>query len=151
MTSDTSIQTRPIAGFFGFALGALALILVLVHFWAGPFAPQQRASVTVGEIAGEIREAAIRKLKGTPQPKPVPAKWDSDRILKLVAAVLAGLAVVTSVAALVRREAWRPAVAGIALGTSAVAFQVFTWTILVLAGAIILYAIIHNIDGILGG
>lgn len=151
MTTDTSMQTRPIAGYFGFALGALALILVLVHFWAGPFEPQQRAGVTIGEIAGDIRAAAVRKLKGEPQPKAAPAEWDVDRVVKLVAAVLAGLAVIASVAGLVRRETWRPAAAGIAFGVSAVAFQVFTWTILVLAGAIILYAIVNNIGDILGG
>ncbi len=151
MTADTITHARPVAGYFGFAFGALALLLVLVHFWAGPFAPQQRAGVTIGEIAGDIREAAVRKLKGEPQPKAVPAKWDADRIVKLVAAVLAGLAVVTGVAGLVRRETWRPAAAGIAFGVSAVTFQIFTWTILVLVGAVILYAIINNIGEILGG
>lgn len=151
MTANTINHARPVAGFFGFAFGALALMLVLVHFWVGPFAPQQRAGVTIGEIAGDIREAAVRKLKGEPQPKAVPAEWGTDRIVKLVAAVLAGLAVVAGIAGLVRRETWRPAAAGITLGVCAVAFQVFTWTILVLVGALILYAIINNIDGILGG
>ena len=148
--AETSTQSRPIAGFFSFAMGALGLMLVLVHFWAGPFAPQQRASITVGEIAADIRQAAVRKLTGKPQPKPAPVVWDSDRILKLVAALLAGIAVVAGVASLARRETWRPAAGGIALGASAVALQFFTWAILVVAGAIVLAAIIQNITGILG-
>ena len=150
MTANTSIQPRPIAGIVGFALGAVALLLVLVHFWAGPFAPQQRMTVTVGEIAADIRQAAIRKLKGVPSPKPAPVAWDSDRILKLVAALLAGMAVIVGVASLVRRETWRPAVGGIALGGGAIAFQVFTWATLLVVGALILCVIIQNITGILG-
>jgi len=45
------------AGLASFVIGAIALLLVLVQFAAGPFASQQRASVTVGEIAAEMREA----------------------------------------------------------------------------------------------
>lgn len=150
MTVNAAVSLRPIAGLFGLAMGAIALMTVLVHFWVGPFSPQQRTTVTVGEIAAEIRQAAVRKLKGTPQPKPVSAPWDSDRILKLITALLSGAAVVAGVVGLVRRETWRPAVGGIALGTGAIAFQVFTWAILLVAGALILVAIIQNITGILG-
>lgn len=150
MTANTSQQPLPIAGYFGFAMGASALLLVLVHFWIGPISPQQRVSITVGKVAAEMRQAAIRKLRGTPQPAPVAAKWNADRILQLIAALLAGLALVAGAASLVRREAWRPAAAGIGLGAGAVAFQFFVWSILVLAGALIIYAIINNIPGILG-
>jgi len=150
MTGNPTASSHPITGFIGLALGATALLVVLVHFWVGPFAPQQRVTVTVGEIAAEMRQAAVRKLKGLPQPKPASAPWDSDRILKLIAALLAGSAVIAGVVSLVRRETWRPAVGGIALGAGAIAFQVFTWAILVVAGALILFAIIQNITGILG-
>jgi len=150
MKENATAPAQPVAGFIGFGMGAAALMIVLVHFWAGPFSPQQRVSVTVGEIAADIRQAAVRKLKGLPQPKPAAAPWDSDRILKLIAALFAGAAVVTGVVSLVRRETWRPAAGGIALGLGAIAFQVFTWAILVVAGALILVAIIQNITGILG-
>lgn len=150
MTANATAPSRPMAGFIGLALGAAALLIVLVHFWVGPFAPQQRVTVTVGEVAAEIRQAAVRKLKGLPQPKAEAAPWNSDRILKLVAALLAGTAIIAGVVSLVRRETWRPAVGGIALGAGAIAFQVFTWAILVVAGALILVAIIQNITGILG-
>ena len=150
MTGNATIPSRPIAGLIALALGATALLVVLVHFWVGPLAPHQKITVTVGEIAAEMRQAAVRKLKGLPQPKPTSAPWDSDRILKLIAALLAGTAIVLGVVSLVRRETWRPAVGGIALGTGAIAFQVVTWAILVVAGALILVAIIQNITGILG-
>ena len=150
MTAEAKSQLRPVAGFVGLGMGAAALLIVFVHFWAGPFSPQQRAAVTVGEIAADMRQAAVRKLKGLPQPKPVSAPWDSDRILSVVAALFAGIAVVAGVVGLVRRETWRPAVGGMALGIGAVAFQVFTWAILLVVGALIIVAIIQNITGILG-
>lgn len=151
MTAANLPQPNSILGIISFAMGSLAVLLVLVHFWAGPFAPQERASVTIGEIAADIRQSALRKLKGESQPKPVAEPWDIDRVLKLVAAVLAGLAVVAGAASLVRRESWRPAVAGAALGVSAITFQFFAWAILIAVGAIIISAIIHNIGDILGG
>ena len=79
MTTTTAVQPSPVAGYVGFALGALSLLLVLTHFWSGPFAPQQRTGVTVGELAAEIRHAAVRKLKGQPPPKPTARPWDIDR------------------------------------------------------------------------
>ncbi len=151
MTTATAVQPSPIAGYIGFALGALSLLLVLTHFWSGPFAPQQRTGVTVGELAAEIRQSAVRKLKGEAPPKPVARPWDIDRVLKVIAALLAGLALIAGAAGYVRREDWRPAAAGITLGAGAVAFQFFVWAILLIAGAIIVAAVVHNIGDILPG
>jgi len=142
---------RPIAGYLGFAVGAVALLLVLMHFWGGPFAPQQGASVSIGEFAAEIRQAATRTITGASQPAPEPTPWDIDRGLKLVTALLAGIAVILGAAGIVRRENRRPAIAAIALGGVAVVFQFFVWMALLLVGALLISAIISNIDGILGG
>jgi len=142
---------RPIAGYLGFAVGAVALLLVLMHFWGGPFAPQQGASVSIGEFAAEIRQAATRTITGASQPAPESTPWDIDRGLKLVTALLAGIAVILGAAGIVRRENRRPAIAAIALGGVAVVFQFFVWMALLLVGALLIYAIISNIDGILGG
>ncbi len=148
--SSTASATRPVASLISFAVGAAALLLVLVHFGAGPFAPQQRASVTVGEIAAEMRKAATRKLLGKPNPAPKAKPWTIDRVLNLVAAMLAGLAVIAGIAGLVRRENWRLAAGGIVLGAGAVAFQFFTWAVLMVLGGLILIAIIQNIGDIIG-
>ena len=150
MTAAVAEQPKPIAGMISFAAGALALLMVLAHFWNGPIAPQQRVGVTVGEIAGDIRQSAIRKLKGQPPPAPVAEPWTIDKTLKLIAALLAGTGVVAGAASYVRKERLRAAVAGTVLGASAITFQLFTWSILMIAGAIIIYAIIHNIGDILG-
>jgi hypothetical protein len=138
-------------GLTAFALGAAALLLVLLQLWAGPFAPRQSAPVTIGETAAQIRQAAQRALAGAPPPAPAPAAWDIDRLLAAATAGAAGLALVLAAAALIRREDWRPAAAGLALAGGAVAVQIATWAILVIAGAILLYAILSNLDSILGG
>ncbi|WP_282609034.1 hypothetical protein [Pelagibius sp. Alg239-R121] len=142
---------RPTAGMIGFAIGAAAVLLVLMHFWAGPFAPQQSAGISIGEIAGEIRDSAARALSGEQQPEPTAAPWDIDRVLNLFAAVLAGAAIVLGLLGIVRRETWRPAAGAIALGASAVVFQFFAWIILIVVGLIVFFVIIQNLDGILSG
>lgn len=148
--ADTISPPRPIAGYMGFLLGAVALILVLTHFWAGPFAPQQRASVSVGEIAAEMRESAKRALTGATQPAPESPPWDIDRVLKAVTGALAALAAVLGVFAFVRHESRRPAIGAVALGAAAVTFQLFTWMVLAILGVVLLGMIMQNITGILG-
>lgn len=152
MTTIAASQPRPLAGISAFVLGSLALLMVLVHFWVGPLAEQQRVGVTVGQIAADMRQAAVRKLKREGPPKVVPQTqpWTTDRILDLVKAFVAGLALIAGCASLVRHESRRPAIAGMALGASAIAFQAFTWAILFVAGALIISAIIYNVDTILG-
>ncbi|MGC9420775.1 MAG: hypothetical protein ACP5EN_17555, partial [Rhodovulum sp.] len=58
--SDTAPAPRAVLGWLGFATGAAALILTIVVFWAGPFAPQQTAGVSLGELAAEIAKSAAR-------------------------------------------------------------------------------------------
>lgn len=141
----------PTLGWIAFIAGAVALLLVLVQFYAGPFAPQQDAATSIGEIAAEIRQSAMRAMAGEPQPAPVTVPWDIDRVMALVAAVLAGGAIVIGLAGLLRGEMRRPASAAIGLGVAAVTFQFLTWLALLIAGVILLSAIIYNIGDILGG
>ena len=148
--SQTTQQTHPTAGLIGIALGACALLLVMVHFWVGPFAPQQNVAISIGELAGEIRQAATRALTGAPQPEPQIAPWNIDDTLKLVGTLLAGSAVILGVIGYVRHETRRPTKAALALGISAILFQVATWTILMVIGAILLVGIMQNMSGILG-
>ena len=143
-------RTRPLAGWAAFLLGAVALILVIVHFFAGPFAPQQDVSISVGEIAAEMREAAKRAVTGAPQPEPQAQPWDIDRVLEAGAGSIASLALILGLASLALRERRMPAAAGLVLGAGAIAFQMFTWMVMLLIGALILAAIMANISEILG-
>jgi len=142
-------------GWLGFAIGAVALILTIVTFWAGPFAPQQSVGVTLGEIAADIAKSAARSVAGQPQPPPVAQARTIDDWFALGVGVLAALAVIVGVAAFLRREQRSVAASGIALGGLAVGVQLFAWTVMVIAGAIVLastvYALRDSLGDIFGG
>lgn len=137
-------------GWLGFATGAAALILTLVVFWAGPFAPQQSAGVTLGELAADIVRSAARSVAGQPQPEPVTPSRDIDDYLNIAVGVLAGLAIVIGVAALVRHERRRAALSGIVLGGLAVGIQLFAWTVMLIVGGLVLSAMIYTLRDALG-
>ncbi len=153
--SDISSIARAPFGWSGFAAGAAALILTLVLFWAGPFAPQQSASVSIGELAAEIPKSAARSVAGQPQPAPVAMPRTIDDHLAVAAAVLAGLAVVFGVASLIRHEHRRAALSGIGLGAAAIGIQLFAFAIMMIVGAMliasVIYALRDTFGDILGG
>lgn len=148
--SDTSPIARAPLGWSGFAAGAAALILTLVLFWAGPFAPQQSAGVSIGELAAEIAKSAARSVAGQPQPAPVPVPRTIDDHLAVAVGVLAGLAVVLGVASLIRHEHKRAALSGIGLGAAAIGIQLFAYAIMMIAGAVVIFGIVYALRDTLG-
>jgi len=139
----TSTAPAPAAtlGWLGFATGAAALILTLVVFWAGPFAPQQAAGVSLGELAADIAKSAARSVAGQPQPGPVAQPRTIDDYLEIGVALLAGVAIILGVASFVRHERKRAALSGIALGGLAVGIQIFAWSIMLIVGALVIFGI----------
>lgn len=106
-------------------VGAAALMLAIVHFWAGPFAEQPSLEATVAEKAVAIRDATIAALQGkeaTAVPD-TPSRWDLDEIARLATGVMAGLAIVLAVVSLAFHEPLRVAAGGVILGGAALAFQ----------------------------
>jgi len=148
--SETASPPHATLGWLGFATGAAALILTLVVFWAGPFAPQQDAGVTLGELAADIAKSAARSVAGQPQPGPAPVPRDIDDYLQVAVGVMAGLAIVLGVASFVRHEARRAAVSGIALGGLAIAVQVFAWTIMMIVGGLVIASVIYALRDAFG-
>jgi hypothetical protein len=148
--ADTTPAQRTTLGWIGFITGAAALILTIVVFWAGPFAPQQSAGVSLGELAADIAKSAARSVSGQPQPDPVAPPRDIDDYLDIAVGLLAGLAIVIGIAALVRDEQRRAAFSGIALGALAVGFQLFTWTVMMIVGALVVSAIIYALRDAFG-
>jgi hypothetical protein len=138
-------------GHVALGAGALGLALALLTVFGGPFTPQPSVGTTVGEIAGEMRAAALRAVNGEPQPAPEPRGWDIDRILMLAAPLIGVLAIVLSMIAALRGERYRLAGYGAALGAGAIVVQFVWWIALLIAGTILLVSIIENIEGILGG
>ncbi len=138
-------------GWIGFAVGAAALVLTLVTFWAGPFAPQQAAGVTLGELAADIAKAAARSVAGQEQPPPVAVPWTIDKYLEIAVGVLSGFAILIGVAAFVRHEQKRAAMSGIALGGLAMAVQFFAWTIGMIVGGLVLVGVLYALRDTFGG
>lgn len=139
-----------VLGWLGFVVGAAALILTIVIFWAGPFAPQQTAGVTLGELAADIAKSAARSVAGQPQPEPVAPARDIDDYLNIGVGVLAGLAIVLGVAAFIRNERKAAAVSGITLGGLAVGFQLFAWTVMMVVGALLIASVVYALRDALG-
>ncbi len=138
-------------GYVSIALGALALLLAMVHIFGGPFAPQPSIGTTIGEIAGDMRAAALRSLRGDAQPAPQPVGWDIDRVLLLAAPLLGAAAIVMAVVSALARDGWRLPTYGAALGVAAIVFQLIWWVAALFAGVLLLVAIIENVGDILGG
>jgi len=131
----------------------LGISVALFALFAGPFTPQPDVGTQIGEIAGNMREAAQRALLGQPQPEEtiVQPTWDLDRILIAAAPVLGVLGVISAVAGFIRREPARMATYGLLVSMASIFMQVVLLVALVIAGAIILVGIMQNLDSILGG
>ena len=83
---------RSTMGFIGIGMGAIALLMAIVHFWAGPFSPQPSLEKTVAEKAVAIKNATIAALKGEKPEEKVPlAKIDLDRGLHIAQVLWAAL------------------------------------------------------------
>jgi len=131
-------------GYAGIALGAIALIMVLVHFWAGPFAPQPTFEQTIAESAASIRDATVAALKGEDAPRPQKRPIDLDRAFSTVAAVLGGIAIILAVISFAAKESNRVSIGAAALGVFAVAFQFLAVALAAIIFAIVLVAVISS-------
>jgi hypothetical protein len=148
--TETQDIPRSVLGWSGFAVGAVALILTIGLFWAGPFAPQQAASVTIGELAADIARSAARSVAGEPQPESVAVPRTIDDYLDIAVGVLAGIAIVMGVAALARHERRRAAVSGIMLGGLAIGFQLFAFTVMMIAGVLVIVGVVYALRDAFG-
>jgi hypothetical protein len=116
---------RATTGFIGIGIGGIALLMAIVHFWAGPVSPQPSLEKTVAEKAVAIRDATVAALKGEAiEDKKVSGRsFDLDDILRITTSVLGGLAIILGVVSLAIREPLRVAAGAAVLGGSALAFQ----------------------------
>ena len=133
-------------GLWAVLTGALALCLVLVQIVGPTLEPQPSAAAQIGEIAGEIRRSAWRSFLGLPAPEPEPVP--SSNYLALAGPILGILAIVLSVISGVLRENWRYPAYGAGLGVAAIVFQYFWLLAVLVAGVLLLVAIIENIGDI---
>jgi len=111
-------------GFIGIGFGAVALLLALLHFWAGPFSPRPSLEQTVAEKAASIKNITIAALRGEKASIPEPrGSMDADKITNIVTALLGGIAIIFGVIGFANKEPIRVSSGAAILGGGAIAFQ----------------------------
>ncbi|MEZ5582818.1 MAG: hypothetical protein R3F37_08660 [Candidatus Competibacteraceae bacterium] len=139
-------KSRSLIGFIGIGIGAVALLMAIVHFWAGPFSPQPSLEKTVAEKAVAIKNATIAALKGEKvEEKVSPSRIDLDQGLSIATGVLGGLAIILGVVSFAKRESMRVAGGAAVLGGVAVAFQFAVIALGAIVLALIAAAVISQI------
>lgn len=137
---DRKIHMNAKISFFGIGLGAIGLLLALVHFWAGPFSPQPSLENMIASKAASIREAAIAAIKGQAEPaaKQVDS-FNTDKLLNLTIAILSGLSVILGILGYTRKKPVRVAGGAVALGAGAIAFQLAAVALGIIIFAILIF------------
>ena len=139
-------QTQSKFGAIGIVLGGIALLLALLHFWAGPFSPQPTIETVVAEKVASIRSAALDALKGKePVKETFIAKWSADKITEVVTACLGGLALILAAVSFANKEPGRIAGGAAALGVSAIAFQFIAMYAMALLVVLLICAVLSSI------
>ena len=131
------------------ALGCIALLIAIVQFGAGPFAPQKTVERSIAELAVNISREVVQVVKN--KPATLEARtWSIDDMLTITGGVLAAGAIVFDAIGFVVRENRRPALVGVGLGVGVITFQLVTWVALLVAGLVLLWIVIANLGSILG-
>ncbi|MEL7254435.1 MAG: hypothetical protein AAGL23_09700 [Pseudomonadota bacterium] len=135
-------------GFWALLTGSFALILAFAQMVGPMFEPQPSVGAQIGEIAGDIKRNAWNSFLGRSEAASEQAATSMWVYMAMVAPILAVIAIVLSVMSGIWRENWRFAVYGTGLGVAAITVQFLWWIALLMAGAMILVAIIENIGDI---
>ncbi|MBC3945354.1 hypothetical protein H8S21_08440 [Erwinia persicina] len=139
---------KDVCGWAGILLGSIALLLVITHFMAGPFAPRPSLESIVATKTLAIKHAALDALHGKPLvEKAKSVGWNIDRILSIISAMMGAGAVILGIIGWARKEEHRVAAAAGLLGLKTIAFQ----PAMAIVAAIILAVLIAGVlQGLLG-
>ena len=138
-------DSKSTLSYIGIGLGSIALLLAIVHFWAGPFSPQPTLEQTVAEKAVSIKQATIAALKGIEAPAPKSRGIDTDLVISIGTAILGGLAIIFGVIGYAKKEPKRVAGGAAVLGGSAIAFQFAVVALGAIVIAILVAAVLSQI------
>ena len=148
LTNDTTAGTAVgRCGGLSLIAGGLAFLLVLLHFFAGPFDPPPPLELSIAEKAVAIRDATVAALKGEEyEVASQPPERSVDDYLRYVALAAAALAVLLGAVGFVRHEAPRALIAGAGLGALAITFQVAITLFFALLFCLLLTAVLDKLD-----
>jgi uncharacterized membrane protein len=138
-------ESKSTLSFIGIGLGSIALMLAIIHFWAGPFSPQPTLEQTVAEKAASIKQATIAALKGKEAPQPQSRSIDTDQLVGIATAILGGLAIIFGVIGFAKKEPMRVAGGAAVLGGGAIAFQFAVVALGAIVVAILVAAVLSQI------
>ena len=139
-------EGRSTIGWIGIAVGAVALLMAIVHFWMGPISPQPSVEKTVAEKAVAIKNATIAALKGEEvEEKATPRSIDADEALRTATSVLGGLGLILGVVSFANKEPLRIGGGAAFLGGAAIAFQFAVIALGAIVLAILIGAVISQI------
>jgi hypothetical protein len=134
-------------GYFGVLAGAMALLLALTHFWAGPFSSRPTIETVVAQKVASIRTAALDALKGkTLINGNTKVIWSADKITSVITAVLGGLALILGIISFIQKEPFRIAGGAAVLGISAVAFQFIAMYVMALLVVLMICAVLSSLN-----
>lgn len=134
-------------GLIGTVIGLIALCGGVLHFFLGPIEPPAPVGATVAKLAASVKRALNEKVTGKKQEPAASREWGPDRVARACVIVAGLLAIVFGVVAFVRREAYQPAAAAVAVGGGAIAFQFAV----LLAAAILLVLLVGVVMSALEG
>lgn len=138
-------------GMWAVLAGALGLMAVFLHIVWPSLQPAPSVGSQIGEIAGDIGRSAWYSLRGMEDPVSTEQEVQYWMYLAVVGPALGVVALVLSLISGLRHENWHYAMYGTGLGIAAITFQ-FIWLVAALiAGVLLLVAIVENLGGILGG
>ena len=113
--------------------------------------PAETSTATkIGEFAAEIRKSATRSMLGQAQPVPESPSVGLAVVLAYAAPVLAVLATILGAIGLFRREPRSLLLPALGFGTGGFVMQFAMLLALLIAGALIMVAILNNLGSILG-
>jgi hypothetical protein len=141
---STAAKKSPL-GLVAVLCGGLSLVVAVLHFFVGPIAPRQPVEESIAELAVNLRNAVAAELAGEDYKGASGQRWDADRIVDIGTVAVGLVAILLAVASFIRREDLRMAGSAVALGGGAIAFQFVALAILMIVGAIIIFAIIGQI------
>lgn len=133
-------------GITGILAGSIALLLALMHFWAGPFSPRPTIETVVAEKVSFVRSAALDALHGKePVRQYTTERWDIDKAIAVLTALLGGLAVILGTISFATKEPLRVAGGAAALGVCAIALQFLAMHAMALLVVLLIVAVLSSL------
>ncbi|MEI7367657.1 hypothetical protein WCT94_08505 [Pectobacterium sp. 1950-15] len=119
MTTDKKSKFSTI----GMVLGALALLIAVSYFWAGPSTPEVTIEEQIAEKIVSIRDTTLNRLMGkAPSTQQPESPFNERRLVISATSALGCLAIIFAVFGFARRESARPCISAAMLGIAVIAF-----------------------------